>query len=112
MPKHREYILKMDTSDLSEEAYKAIIIESDSFHHDLTLQFGLLSSRCENENEYMEKSLLLIDDWETDIEYAINEIFYDNIPEIKKFKIMLAELKEAIKNVQKIPVGKRTFEEW
>ena len=32
----------MDTGDLSEEAYRAIMIEAEIFNHDLTLQFGLL----------------------------------------------------------------------
>jgi hypothetical protein len=100
----------MDTDDLSEEAYKAIIVKSDLFHHDLTLQFGMLSSSCENENEYLEKSLLMIANWETDIEFAIDEIYFDNAPEVNQFKIMLVELKEAIKSVQKISIEERTFE--
>ena len=31
----------MDTDELSKETYRAIIIEAEKFHHDLTLQFGL-----------------------------------------------------------------------
>ena len=45
----------MDTGDFSEEAYKAIIVEAEMFNHDLTLQFGLLSSDCKNENDFIEK---------------------------------------------------------
>ena len=102
----------MDTDELSNEAHKAIILKSDHFHHDLTLQFGLLSYTCKNETEYLEKSLLLISEFESDIKFAINNIFYDNIPNINKFKSYLNEFKEAIKKVQKIPIDKRTFEEW
>jgi hypothetical protein len=36
----------MDTGDLSEETYRAIMIETEVFNHDLTLQFGLLSGYC------------------------------------------------------------------
>jgi len=32
----------MDTDDLSEETYKAIIGTAEGFHHDLTLQFCIL----------------------------------------------------------------------
>lgn len=30
---------QMDTGDLSEETYRAIMIETETFNHDLTLQF-------------------------------------------------------------------------
>lgn len=102
----------MDTDDLSEEVYKGIIIKSDLFHHDLALQFGVLSSNCINESEYLEKSLLMITEWESDIELAIDEIFFDNHPQIKRFKSVLKEIKESIKEVQEIPIGKRTYEKW
>ena len=34
----------MDTDDLSNETYKAVIIEAEKFNHDLTLQFGILAT--------------------------------------------------------------------
>lgn len=48
----------MDTGDLSEEEYLAIMIEAKRFNHDLTLQFGLLSCDCKTKtillrNEYL-----------------------------------------------------------
>lgn len=49
----------MDTDELSEEAYHAIMIEAEWFNHDLTLQFGLLSYECKDENDFLEKSLIL-----------------------------------------------------
>jgi len=33
----------MDTDDLSDKTYTAIMIEAERFNGDLTLQFGLLS---------------------------------------------------------------------
>jgi len=33
----------MDTDDLTNKTYNAILGEAEKFHHDLTLQFGLLS---------------------------------------------------------------------
>ena len=50
----------MDTDDLSKESYNAILGEAESFHHDLTLQFGLLSYECSNEDEFLEESIRLI----------------------------------------------------
>lgn len=102
----------MDTDNLSIEAYNSIIRKAEAFDHGLTLQFGVLSSDCKNENEYLEKAVLLIEDWESDIESAVDDIFYENISQINKFESVLKELKESIKEVQKIPVDKRTYEEW
>ncbi|HED08133.1 MAG TPA: hypothetical protein ENI57_08465 [Ignavibacteria bacterium] len=102
----------MDTDDLSIEAYNAVILKSEYFHHDLTLQFGVLSSSCKNETEYLENSLLLISGFEADVDYAMDTIFFDNIPPRKDFISFLYELKVEIKKVQKIPFNKRTFEEW
>ena len=36
----------MDTNDLSRETHVAIIDTSERFHHDLTLQFGVLADSC------------------------------------------------------------------
>ena len=69
----------MDTDDLSIDAYDAILRKAEMFHHDLTLQFGVLTSFCENENEYLEKALLTIINWESNIESATCAIFFDNI---------------------------------
>ena len=44
----------MDTGDLSEETYQAIMIEAEIFNHDLTLQFGLLSGDCIDEEVFIE----------------------------------------------------------
>ena len=72
----------------------------------------VLASDCKDENEYLNESLLLIREYELNVEEAIDEIFYENIPELNKFKSVLRELKKSIKEVQKIPVEKRSFEEW
>ena len=50
----------MDTDDLSREAYRAIISEAEKFNHDLTLQFGLQSGDCKDEQEFIDKSTQLI----------------------------------------------------
>ena len=100
----------MDTDDLSNETYDAVIRNAERFHHDLTLQFGVLASDCIDESEYLKESLLLIKEFESDIEEAMEEIFYENIPEKSKFRLALKEIKNSIKEVQKIPMDKRTYE--
>ncbi len=52
----------MDTGDLSEETHRAIMVETEMFNHDLTLQFGLLSGDCINEDDFIEKSVQLINE--------------------------------------------------
>ena len=54
----------------------------------------------------------MIEDWVSDIEIAVNDIFYENIPLISKFRSVLIELKNSIIEVQKIPIDKRTYEVW
>ena len=45
----------MDTDNLSNEFYRAVIIEAERFNYDLTLQFGVLASSCKNEKEYIKE---------------------------------------------------------
>jgi len=102
----------MDTDDLSIEAYNAVIITAEKFHHDLTLRFGVLSSSCENENEYLDTSLDMIAYWEENIHSAIEDIFFDDIPSGNMFKTVLHKLKKEIERVKKIPQDKRTYKEY
>jgi len=66
----------MDTGDLSEEAYRAKIIEAELFNHNLTLQFGLLSYECEDENDFFEKSILLINELRTFDEWMLEDMLF------------------------------------
>lgn len=45
-----------DKDDLSRETYNGGIIEAEKLSHDLTLHYGLLSSDCENETVYINKT--------------------------------------------------------
>ncbi len=44
----------MDTDELSEKTYQAILGKAERFNHDLTLQFGLLSYECNDEKEFIQ----------------------------------------------------------
>ena len=100
----------MDTDDLSREAYKAIIIEAEKFSHDLTLHFGVLSSRCQDESEYIEMSrrlaekILVLDD------YEIEDLFFGNSPPRKQLEISLMKIIRNIEELNSIPLNKRHYD--
>ncbi|MDA3798510.1 MAG: hypothetical protein PF692_05455 [Kiritimatiellae bacterium] len=104
----------MDTNDLSRETHTAIIDTAERFHHDLTLQFGVLAGDCQSDNEYLNESESMIKGWLTDwdLEEAIMEIFFDNHPSKMDFKKILDKLLINIEIVRKTPVEKRKFDLW
>lgn len=73
----------MDTDDLSIESCEGILIEAEKLTHDLTLHYGVLSSDCKNEIEYVDnaekltREIIQAEDWE------LNFIFWGNPPNKK-----------------------------
>lgn len=104
----------MDTNDLSRETHSAIIDTAERFHHDLTLQFGVLASDCKSDNEYLEQSETLIKEWLTDwdLEELIMDIFFDDEPRKQDFKKVLEKILANIEKVKKIPIKNRKFDLW
>lgn len=104
----------MDTDDLSQETHIAIIDTAENFHHDLTLQFGVLASSCDTDNEFLDESESMIKQWLTDwdLEEVIIDIFFDDLPSKKDFKKILNEILKNIENVKEIPIEKRKFDLW
>lgn len=101
----------MDTDELSEETYKAVLITAEKFNHNLTLQFGVLASRCSDDNDYLEKANQLIVFWKSDIINSIDDIFFDTEkPMIPIFENVLIKIQNKIQKVLSIPVEKRYFE--
>ena len=100
----------MDTGDLSEETYRAIMIEAEMFNHDLTLQFGLLSGSCKDENDFVDKSIRLINEMEKYDEIDLDDLFFGNPPEMNEFKITLREIFENIVRLKEIPIKSRTYD--
>ncbi|MEI6823508.1 MAG: hypothetical protein WCL51_16370 [Bacteroidota bacterium] len=93
----------MDTDDLSQETYDAIIITAEKFHHDLTLQFGILASDCKTDDIFLDVCESLIKEWltEWDLEEAMLDIFYDDLPNIKDFKKTLDKYCQRLKVLEK-----------
>ena len=100
----------MDTDDLSRETYKAIIIEAEKFNHDLTLRFGVMADSCKNEEEYINKSLRLIDSLRKANKAVLTELFFGDLPDIPKLNSTLDKIEKNISKVQEIPHEKRHFD--
>lgn len=100
----------MDTDDLSREAYNGILIEAEKLTHDLTLHYGLLSSDCKNETEYIDKAekltkeIMQVEDWELD------DLFWGNPPDKKKLIITCKKILGNIEKVKIIPIEKRKYD--
>ena len=100
----------MDTDDLSTEAYEGIIIEAEKFHHDLTLQFGVLASSCEDEKEYFKMAKKLIKKIMSLHQSDLSDIFFDSIPDKKKLDLALEKIFTNISEVERIPENKRHYD--
>lgn len=72
----KKNICTMDTDNLSREAYCAIIAEAEKFNHDLTLQFGLLSGNCNDEQEFIDKSAQLINEFKMADTGSLEDVFF------------------------------------
>lgn len=90
----------MDTDDLSEKTYKAIMVEAEKFNHDLTLQFGLLSYQCEGEKDFINKSERLINEMLKCNERKMDDMFFGKPPSKKEFRLALNKIASNIKSLQ------------
>jgi hypothetical protein len=91
----------MDTDDLSDKTYKAIMVEAEGFNHDLTLQFGLLSYECNNEKEFIQKSKELIEEMKGYDEEELDDMFFGDTPALSDFNKVLNKLLANIATLQK-----------
>lgn len=99
----------MDTDDLSREAYDGILIEAEKLTHDLTLHYGLLSSDCKNESEYIEKAEKLTKNIMEIEDYELDDLFWGNPIDKEKLHFTLKSILENIENIKSIPIEKRKF---
>lgn len=100
----------MDTDDLSEEAYAAVLIESEKFHHDLTLQFGLLADGSKNENDYLDRCKKAIEEMRQFDQIDMEDVFFDRVPTVAQLRAALNRVSKNIDKVLAIPLKKRTFD--
>lgn len=100
----------MDTDDLSSEAYDAILIEAEKLTHDLTLHYGLLSSDCKNESEYLDKAEKLTREISQVDDCELEDLFWGNPPDKNKLINTCKKILENIEKVKTIPFEKRKFD--
>jgi len=100
----------MDTDDLSTEVYQGIIMEAEKFSRDLTLQFGILSRHCKNEEEYLNMASDLISELQTYGEEELNDIFFGKLPDIELLKLTLNRIIKNIAQIREIPKDRRHYE--
>jgi len=100
----------MDTGDLSDETYRAIMIEAEMFNHDLTLQFGLLSCDCKDEKDFIDKSIQLIYQMKVYDKIGLDNMFFGNLPKMNNFHTVLEKILDNIAEVKKIPINNRTYD--
>jgi hypothetical protein len=100
----------MDTDDLSRETYRAIITEAEKFNSDLTLQFGLLSDNCKDEQEFIDKSTQLINELKIADSGDLKDIFFWKRPQFDQTKKTLDKILDNIAKVKQIPIAKRHFD--
>lgn len=48
--------MPIDTGDLTKKTYDAIIVAAERFNHDLTLAFGMLTYKCDDEAMFIRES--------------------------------------------------------
>ena len=100
----------MDTDDLSQEAYKAVLIEAELFDHNITLRFGLLSYDCEDEAEFLNKSIKLATALKKVSNNALEDICFGEPPNKEKLNKVLDKIIDNIYAINKIPIDKRHFD--
>jgi len=89
---------------------EGVIIAAERFHHELTVEFGVLSYECANENEYLKNAIELIKELKEIKKYEMEEIFTEKVPTIKSFHNALDSILLNIERVMKIPENKRTYD--
>jgi hypothetical protein len=91
--------MAIDTGDLTDKTYKAIMIEAEKFNPDLTLRFGLLSYECKDEKDFIAKSAMLIKEMLRYDEDNLDDMFFGNPPEKKEFHKVLQKI---LNNISKL----------
>jgi acyl-CoA hydrolase len=100
----------VDTDDLSNESYEAIILEAEKFNHNLTLHFGVMASSCKNEDEYLLNAKKLINEIRKLDEYDLEDLFFGEKINPSNLYESLKQMELSISKVESIPKEKRHYE--
>jgi hypothetical protein len=103
-------LLNRDTFDLSNKAYKSIIIEAERFDHNLTLYYGMISGECEDEIEYLRKVKRFNHEVSNmDVEH-LNDLFFGEPFNKKKLYATIKKVNDNLDKIRQIPKDKRHYE--
>ncbi len=100
----------MDTDDLSNETYEAVIIEAERFHHNLTLHFGVLAGQCDTEEEYLDAAEKLVKKIMKAKLHQLEDLFFGEVDDTSALPATLEKMLINIARVRGIPEEKRTYE--
>lgn len=92
--------MAIDTGDLTDKTYQAIMIEAERFDHNLTLYFGLLSDECIDEADFIKKSRRLIKQMLKYNMADIDDMFFGEPPTKKDFHNALNKILENISTIE------------
>ncbi len=100
----------MDTDDLSNEAYKGILLEAERFHHNLTIHFGVLAGDCATEGDYLDAAEKLVKNLLNVTPDRLDDFFFNEIDDLSALPATLDKILLNIARVREIPEEKRTYE--
>jgi len=86
------------------------IIEAERLSHDLTLHFGVLSSSCKDESEYIEKSKNLAEKMLQIEDYKIEDLLFGNVLPKDRLDFTLKKIIGNIEELKKIPMKNRHYD--
>jgi hypothetical protein len=74
------------------------------------LRFGVMAAKCEDEREYIENSIKLINYLRHADKRSLSDVFFGKIPNIESLYNALDKISKNITKVQAIPINKRHFD--
>lgn len=99
----------MDTDDLSNEAYEAVIMEAERFHQNLTIHFGVLVDGCNTEEEYLAAAEKMAKNIKTFTTDSLDDFLFNEVDDISALPATLDKILANIARVREVPEEKRTY---
>ncbi len=100
----------MDTSDLSNEACQAVLVEAERFHHNLTIHFGVLADGCDTEEEYLAATEKMATNIKTFTPDSLDDFLFNEVDDLSALPATLDKILANIARVREVPEEKRTYE--
>jgi len=100
----------MDTDELSNKAYTAVLVEAERFHHNLTIHFGVLAGQCNTEEEYLAAAEKMVNNLKKASPDSQDDFLFNEVDDLGKLPATLDKILENIARVREVPEEKRTYE--